>query len=274
VPLIVRVYPNGTADVNRFHEVGGLAFVVGELLDAGLLHGDVKTVAGPAGLAHYRREARLGDAGLVWEKLLVGSRDPDVLRSAASPFQPTGGLRLLQGNLGRAVVKTSAIKPERHRIEAPAVVFDRQEDLQKAFAEGRLDRDFVAVVRFQGPRANGMPELHKLMPPLGVLQDRGFQVALVTDGRMSGASGKVLSAIHLTPEAAVGGALAKLRDGDVVAIDVERGVLEVKVGEDDWNARDPAPAPPSETGIGRELFATFRRSVSGAEEGALTLSFE
>ncbi len=274
VPLVARVYPNGSADVNRFHEAGGLAFVVGELLDAGLLHGDVKTVAGPAGLAHYRREARLSDAGLVWEKLLDGSRDRDVLRDVANPFHPTGGLRLLQGNLGRAVVKTSAVKPERHKIEAPAVVFERQEDLQKAFAEGDLERDFVAVMRFQGPRANGMPELHKLMPPLGVLQDRGFQVALLTDGRMSGASGKVLSAIHLTPEAAAGGALARLRDDDVVSIDVERGVLEAKVEEDDWKARQDASAPPSEPGLGRELFASFRRCVTGAEQGALTLSFD
>ncbi|MEE8525384.1 MAG: phosphogluconate dehydratase [Thermoanaerobaculia bacterium] len=269
VPLLARVYPNGSADVNHFHQAGGLAYLIGELLDAGLLHPDVRTVAEGGNLEAYRVEARLADGTLVWDPAPAASRDRDVLRPASEPFLDHGGLRLLRGNLGRAVVKTSAVKPDRLRIEAPAVVFEHQEDLGKAFENGELDRDFVAVVRFQGPRANGMPELHKLMPPLGVLQDRGFRVALVTDGRLSGASGKVTSAIHVTPEAATGGPLAKVLDGDVIVIDPEQGTLEARA---DLAARDPAVPDlhAYHVGLGRELFATFRAAATGAEEGATT----
>jgi phosphogluconate dehydratase len=268
VPLLARVYPNGSADVNHFHQAGGLGFLIGELLDAGLLHPGVRTVAGE-GLDAYRVEARLSDGVLVWDRASVESRDRDILRPASEPFQGHGGLRLLRGNLGRAVVKTSAVKPDRLRIEAPAIVFEHQEDLAKTFQRGELDRDFVAVVRFQGPRANGMPELHKLMPPLGVLHDRGFRVGLVTDGRLSGASGKVTSAIHVTPEAAVGGPLARVRDGDVIVIDPDRGVLEARADLDSRHAAVP-DLHAYHVGLGRELFTTFRAAATGAEEGATT----
>ena len=273
VPLLARVYPNGAADVNHFHAAGGLAYLIGELIDAGLVHAGVRTVAGGDGLHAYRQEATLDGGDVVWRPASAESGDEDILRPASRPFQPTGGLRLLEGNLGRAVVKTSAVKPEHRRLEAPAIVFDHQEDLARAFAAGELDRDLVAVVRFQGPRANGMPELHKLMPPLGVLQDRGFQVALVTDGRLSGASGKVTSAIHVTPEAAAGGALARLATGDPVVIDAERGVLEAKV---DLSARPPAVPDLGayHVGLGRELFAGFRASVTSAEDGAMSFGLE
>ncbi len=269
VPLLARVYPNGSADVNHFHQAGGLTFLIGELLEAGLLHRDVRTVAEGDGLDAYRAEARLEDGEVIWSPAPAESRDRDVLRSASEPFQDHGGLRLLCGNLGRAVVKTSAVKPQRLRIEAPAVVFEHQEDLTKAFANDELNRDFVAVVRCQGPRANGMPELHKLMPPLGVLQDRGFRVGLVTDGRLSGASGKVTSAIHVTPEAAVGGPLAQVRDGDVIVIDPEQGRLEARA---DLDARDVAIADLHgyHVGLGRELFTSFRAVATSAEEGATT----
>ncbi len=268
VPLLTRVYPNGSADVNHFHRAGGLAYLIGELIDAGLLHPDVKTVAGGDGLNAYRADAHLSDSRLEWRAASGENADDTIVRPASRPFQASGGLRLLEGNLGRAVAKISAVKPEHRRVEAPAVVFDRQEDLSRAFQAGELDRDFVAVVRFQGPRANGMPELHKLMPPLGVLQDRGFQVALVTDGRLSGASGKVTSAIHVTPEAARGGALALLATGDPVVVDPENGVLEARV---DLRLREPAAPDLSidHEGLGRELFAAFRASASGAEEGAM-----
>lgn len=273
VPLLARIYPNGPADVNHFHAAGGLAYLIGELLDAGLVHPDVKTVAGGDGLHAYRAEATLADGDVVWGSKLEASDDDAILRPASRPFQGSGGLKLLEGNLGRAVVKISAVKPEHRRVEATAIVFDHQDDLPRAFAAGELDRDFVAVVRFQGPRANGMPELHKLMPPLGVLQDRGFSVGLITDGRLSGASGKVTSAIHVTPEAAAGGALARLATGDAVLIDPERGVLETRV---DVAARPPA-APDLgayHVGLGRELFAGFRASVTSAEEGAMSFGME
>ena len=266
VPLLTRVYPNGLADVNHFHRSGGLAYLIGELLDAGLLHGDVMTVAGE-GLAPYRQHALLEDGELSWHSEAPESVDETIVRPASRPFQPSGGLRLMQGNLGRAVAKISAVKPQHRRVEAPAVVFDRQEDLTAAFKAGELDRDFVAVVRFQGPRANGMPELHKLMSPLGVLQDRGYQVALVTDGRLSGASGKVTSAIHVTPEALCDGPLALLKAGDPIVVDPENGVLEAKV---DLSQRQPVTPDltSSHVGMGRELFAGFRASACGAEEGA------
>ena len=275
VPLLTRVYPNGTADVNHFHAAGGLPTLIAQLLDTGLLHGDVGTVAG-GGLASYCRMPRLDAGALVFDEVSGETADRDVLRPAREPFQPTGGLRLLTGNLGRSVIKTSAIKEKRHRIEAPAVVFESQEALSQAFAAGELDRDFVAVVRFQGPRANGMPELHKLMPPLGVLQDRGFQVALVTDGRLSGASGKVPSAIHVTPEALGGGPLAKVRDGDPIVLDAVAGSLEARVDPAEWSRRTPVELDlsASHEGLGRELFTSFRSTVSGAEQGAMTFGLE
>ncbi|MFP5336156.1 MAG: phosphogluconate dehydratase [Actinomycetes bacterium] len=271
VPLLARVYPNGSADVNHFHAAGGMAFLIGQLLDAGLLHEDVLTVAG-RGLSAYRQEPFLDSAGrLEWRDGPTESLDPDVLRPAADPFAPDGGLKLLTGRLGRAVTKTSAVAPEHRVVRAPAVVFEDQADLLAAFERGELDRDLVAVVRYQGPRANGMPELHKLTPVLGVLQDRGHRVALVTDGRMSGASGKVPAALHLTPEAAAGGPIARLRDGDVVTVDAETGVLEVDVADAVLANRPATGGPPDDatwTGTGRELFGVLRRAAGDAAAGA------
>lgn len=270
VPLLARVYPNGKADVNHFQAAGGMGFVIRELLQQGLLHEDVETVWG-TGLSGYTAEPMLDAAGqLAWREGVTASGDEAVLRPIERPFQPTGGLKVLDGNLGRAVSKTSAVAPERHVIEAPARVFHSQEELQAAFKAGSLTGDFVAVVRFQGPKANGMPELHKLMPPLGVLQDRGQKVALVTDGRMSGASGKVPSAIHVTPEAANGGPIAKIQDGDMVRFDGVNGHLTVLVDEAEWAARPVAVADlsASHVGVGRELFAPFRAAVGTADRGA------
>lgn len=275
VPLVARIYPNGTADVNHFHAAGGMAYVIGELLGAGLLHNDVKTVAGK-GLSAYRKKAELMKNGKIrWKRAGKESGDTDVLRPAARAFQPNGGLRVVEGNLGRAVVKISSVEPKHRRIEAPAVVFESPEDLQKTFDDGELDRDFVAVVRFQGPRANGMPELHKLMPALGVLQDRGFKVGLVTDGRLSGASGKVLSAIHVSPEALTGEGLAKVVDEDVIVIDPDRGILEARVAKREWHRRDEAVPDLADhhEAWGRELFAMFRINATPAEEGATTFGF-
>jgi phosphogluconate dehydratase len=269
-PLLARVYPNGRADINHFHAAGGLPFLIRELLDAGMLHEDVRTVWGE-GLRGYVAEPGLGaDGGLVWRAPAADSGDAAILRGMAKPFQATGGLRVLEGDIGRAVMKTSAVAPERHVIEAPAKVFHSQEELQTAFRAGTLDCDFVAVVRFQGPRANGMPELHKLMPPLGVLQDRGRRVALVTDGRMSGASGKVPAAIHVTPEAADGGKIALIRDGDIVRVDAVAGRLDVLVDPAEWAERVPAEADLSGNafGVGRELFGAFRANVGRADAGA------
>jgi phosphogluconate dehydratase len=260
VPLLCRVYPNGLADVNHFQAAGGMSLVIGELLEAGLLHDDVQTVAGEGGLKRYREEPVLRDGELDWQAGTGASLDPTIVAPVEKPFSVNGGLKLLTGDLGRAVIKISAVKPEHRLIEAPALVFEDQSELQTAFREGRLDRDFIAVVRFQGPKANGMPELHKLTPPLGVLQDRGFKVALVTDGRMSGASGKVPAAIHLSPEAVEGGPIAKLRDGDVLRLDAAAGRLEVLIDADEWQARVPASTDLSRyaTGLGREMFAQFR----------------
>ena len=268
-PLMARVYPNGLADVNHFHAAGGLGFMIGELLDAGLLHGDVRTVAGD-GLARYTQEPVLGDDGLAWRAGTRASLNDRILRPAADPFQRTGGLTVLTGNLGQAVIKTSAVKPEHHVVEAPARVFRDQEEIKAAFRNGALERDFVCVLRFQGPQANGMPELHALTPVLGVLQDRGFRVALVTDGRMSGASGKVPAAIHVTPEAAAGGAIARVRDGDMLRLDAAAGRLDVLGDPAEFAARAPAQADLSAnaSGIGRELFAAFRSNVGPAETGA------
>ena len=268
-PLMARVYPNGLADVNHFHAAGGLGFMIGELLEAGLLHGDVRTVAGD-GLARYTREPVLGEGGLEWREGTRASLNKRILRPAADPFQPSGGLAVLSGNLGQAVIKTSAVRPERHVIEAPARVFHDQVEVKAAFQGGALERDFVCVLRFQGPQANGMPELHALTPVLGSLQERGFRVALVTDGRMSGASGKVPAAIHVTPEAAAGGPIARVRDGDVVRLDATAGRLDVLCDAAEFAARAPAEADLSAnaSGIGRELFAAFRNNVGPAESGA------
>ena len=269
VPLLARVYPNGSADVNAFHQAGGMGFLIRELLDAGLLHPDVLTVAGP-GLRPYTQAPELGPEGLIWRDAPAASGDEGILRPALRPFSHNGGLRLLTGNLGRSVIKTSSVKPEHRRILAPARVFDSQEALQVAYRAGDLNRDFVAVVRFQGPRANGMPELHQLTPPLANLQDQGFHVALVTDGRMSGASGKVPAAIHASPEALMGGPLAKIQDGDLIELDAERGTLDIRVDPAEWALRPLAPPPPSghERGLGRELFGLFRAHATTAEAGA------
>jgi phosphogluconate dehydratase len=270
VPLLCRIYPNGLADVNQFHAAGGMGFLIGQLLDARLLHQDVRTVAGEGGLERYREEPFLEDGRLVWRPGAGATLDELVLAPVGKPFSPTGGLKLLTGNLGRAVIKISAVKPDRHVLEAPALVFNDQNEMQDAFKRGELNRDFVAVIRFQGPRANGMPELHKLTPALGVLQDKGFKVALVTDGRMSGASGKVPAAIHLTPEAADGGPIARIREGDLVRLDAAAGRLDALVAEAEWAAREPATADLGHyhTGLGRELFEPFRAAVGPADEGA------
>jgi phosphogluconate dehydratase len=269
-PLLARIYPNGTADVNHFHAAGGMGFVIRELLSAGLLHADVQTVFG-TGLDAYATEPMLdGEHGVKWIPAAEQSGDDSVLRGIKTPFQPTGGLRVLHGNLGRGVIKTSAVAPERHIIEAPARIFTDQEQVHAAFKAGELNRDVVVVVRFQGPKANGMPELHRLMPPLGVLQDKGYKVALVTDGRMSGASGKVPAAIHVTPEAAASGPIAKLRDGDLIRVDGTNGTLTALVPEAEWNAREAITEDLTQyqSGIGRDLFAAFRAAVSPADTGA------
>jgi phosphogluconate dehydratase len=273
-PLLARVYPNGKADVNQFHAAGGTVYVMRELLDAGILHADAATIFGGT-LSAYRQEPILGaDGEIAWREGPSSSGDDTILRKVETPFSATGGMRVLEGDLGRAVIKTSAVDPERHIIEAPALVFHSQEALQAAFKAGELERDFIAVIRFQGPRANGMPELHKLMPPLGVLQDRGFKVALVTDGRMSGASGKVPAAIHLTPEALDGGPIAKVRDGDIIRLDAVAGTLTVLVPAEEWAARPLASEDLSAShfGTGRELFAQFRACVGPADHGASIFS--
>ncbi len=273
VPLLARIYPNGKGDVNHFHAAGGMGFLIGELLDAGLLYPNVLTVAGEGGLTRYREEPHLRDDGEVaWRPAPSFSGDTSMLRPAAEPFSPDGGLKLLRGNLGRAVIKTSAVKAQHRVVEAPAVTFNSQEEMMDAFDRGELNRDFVAVVRYQGPRANGMPELHKLTPLLGVLQDQGFKVALVTDGRMSGASGKVPAAIHVTPESLAGGPLAKIRAGDVILVDAEQGILEALVPAAELAARDPAPVDLTayQSGLGRDLFDVFRSNALGPEQGAMT----
>ncbi|GGA78681.1 phosphogluconate dehydratase [Brucella endophytica] len=270
VPLLARVYPNGLADVNHFHAAGGMGYLIRELLDAGLLHEDVRTVWGE-GLRPYAIEPMLDEAGNVARRPAPAkSGDEKVLAPASQPFQPSGGIRVLSGNIGNAIIKISAVKPERHVIEAPALVFDSQAALNEAFKAGKLDRDFVAVVRFQGPKANGMPELHKLTTVLGILQDRGRRVALVTDGRMSGASGKVPSAIHVTPEALDGGLIGKIRNGDIVRLDAVAGTLEVLVSTAVLAARetDKIDLSGNQFGMGRELFAAFRQIAGRADQGA------
>ena len=270
VPLLAKIYPNGKADVNHYHAAGGMAFLIRNLLEGGLLHEDVTTVMGK-GLGRYTEEPRLVDGQLAWVPGPEQSGDAKVLRPIGDPFQPDGGLRLMQGKLGRGVIKISAVAPEHRTVRAQALVFDSQEAVQAAFDKGELKRDFVAVVRFQGARANGMPELHRLTPLLGVLQDQGFHVALVTDGRMSGASGKVPAVIHVSPEALLAGPLGKVRDGDTIVIDADRGVLDVEIDANEWNAR-PVEAPKhqaeNEVGFGRELFGVFRAAAAPAEMGA------
>ncbi|WP_138511168.1 phosphogluconate dehydratase [Maricaulis alexandrii] len=268
-PLLCRVYPNGPADVNHFHAAGGLSFVIRELLDAGLLHEDVQTVMGP-GLRHYATEPLQQDGELVWKDAVAESANLDVVRPVSDPFAADGGLKVLDGNIGRSVIKVSAVKPEHRQVSAPALVFESQDDFMDRFKAGELERDFIAVLRFQGPRANGMPELHRLTPALGSLQDRGFKVALVTDGRMSGASGKVPAAIHVSPEAALGGLIDKVQDGDPVVLDAAAGTLRVEV--DGLADRPSALAPASaQIGMGRELFTGFRQLAGPAEEGGLSI---
>src|SRR5574337_328395 len=271
VPLLTRIYPNGSADVNHFHAAGGMGFLIRELIGAGLLHEDVTTVMGH-GLARYAEEPWLNEDRLAWRPAPATSLETRILRPASEPFSADGGLKVLTGNMGRSVIKVSAVKPAHRVVEAPALVFDSQEALIEAFQRGELKRDFVAVVRFQGPRANGMPELHRLTPPLAVLQDEGYHVALVTDGRMSGASGKVPAAIHVTPECLAGGPLGKVRDGDLIRLDAEAGVLEAKVDPAAWAARE-CPVPDLDAhqhGVGRELFFNARGQAAGAEQGAST----
>ncbi|MBC7728645.1 MAG: dihydroxy-acid dehydratase, partial [Microbacteriaceae bacterium] len=293
VPLLARVYPNGSADVNQFQAAGGPGFVLRELLDAGYLHGDVATVAA-GGLAAYGRVPALAATTIgettttttttssptpkplmSWTDLPSTAIDDHIVRTAAAPFSATGGLKLLVGNLGRAVIKVSAVPDDRHVVEAPARVFDSQEALHQAFRAGELDRDVGAVVRFQGPQANGMPELHKLTPPLAVLQGKGFRVALVTDGRMSGASGKVPAAIHVSPEVLDGGPLGKVRDGDLIRLDAIAGTLTALVDAAEWTARElatlgAAQAEENAHDLGRDLFGGMRRTVRSAEQGAAT----
>ena len=273
VPTLTHVYPNGSADVNQFQAAGGTGLVLRELLDAGFMHADVLTVRG-GGIREFTREPYLSGAALAWADASE-SKDDTIVRRAAKPFSATGGLKLLTGNLGRSVIKVSSVPDDRHVIQAAARVFDSQQGLLDAFNAGELEKDVICVVRWQGPQANGMPELHKLTPPLAVLQGRGFKVALVTDGRMSGASGKVPAAIHVSPEAAAGGPLAKVRDGDMMRLDALTGHLNVQVAADVWAARSIDSMPltlreENSQGMGRELFTNMRRSALTAEEGALS----
>jgi len=273
-PLLASVYPNGKADVNQFQTAGGPGWIIRELIDAGCMHPDVLTMAS-GGLREYGKvPVKVGDK-LEWRDLAAESPDERIVRTAKTPFSETGGIRLLKGNLGRSVIKISAVPEDRHIIEAPAIVFDNQEELLDAFDRGELERDFIAVVRFQGPKANGMPELHKLTPPMAVLQRKGYKVALVTDGRMSGASGKIPAAIHLCPEAASGGGIAKIRNGDIIRLNATVGMLNVLVDEDEWNEREGVELSDAKRisnghGFGRELFGGMRRNVLSAEEGAVT----
>lgn len=273
-PLITRIYPNGQADINHFQDAGGMAYLIRELLSAGLVHEDVHTIAG-FGLSRYTQTPVLKDGVLCWVEGPTASKDDTVLTSVNHAFKPTGGVTVLEGNIGRAVIKTSALRSGTEVVQAPAVVFSSQHELERAFKAGELNKNCVVVVRFQGPKACGMPELHKLTPPLGVLQDKGFQVALVTDGRMSGASGKVPAAIHVTPEAVDGGAIAKIRDGDIVLVDGINGVLKVMISDDEFNRRDTATRDMSDAhwGMGRELFGGLRTTITGAEQGACSLFY-
>ena len=272
VPLLTRIYPNGSADINHFTAAGGMALLFRELLNAGLLHNDVKTICGD-GLERYTQEPKLENGELVWRDGPTESFDKEVVASVEKPFKPDGGLSVLTGNLGRAVMKTSALREPHCKIKAPAVVFEDQFELAAAFKSGDLNKDCVVVVRFQGPSAIGMPELHSLTPPLGVLQDKGFKVALVTDGRMSGASGKVPAAIHLTPEALKGGLIAKVQNGDVIELDTQTGHMTLHVDEAELTAREAkvTDVASHQIGMGREMFAGMRSTLTGAEQGACSL---
>ncbi|MCC6507080.1 MAG: phosphogluconate dehydratase [Aquimonas sp.] len=269
VPLLARVYPNGKADVNHFQQAGGMGFLIRELGAAGLLHLDARTVWGDS-LADYVHVPTLQDGNLTWSPVAAHSADPEVLRPVTHPFRTDGGLRLLLGELGQAVIKVSAVPEDRFCIEAPVRVFHEQDAVKRAFERGEFSEDVIVVVRFQGPAANGMPELHKLTPALSVLQKRGLRVALLTDGRMSGASGQVPAAIHITPEAANGGPIARLRDGDIVRLDTANGALHVLVNAQEWANREPATQDLSaaHVGLGRELFSVFRQRVGSADLGA------
>src|SRR5210317_553233 len=274
VPLLASVYPNGIADVNQFQDAGGPSFVIRELLDNGCMFDDVLTACGQ-GMEKYGQKLSVKENEILWSRFPKNSGDDSIIRTHDNPFSSTGGLKLLKGNVGRSVMKTSAIPEEKHIIEGPAMIFDSQEELLEAFDEGRLEKDFIAVVRFQGPKANGMPELHKLTPPLSVLQNKGFKVAIVTDGRMSGASGKVPAAIHMSPEAALGGAIAKIKEGDMIRINAVVGSLNVLVDEDTWFERKVETLSENKKqnnshGMGRELFGALRKNVLTAEEGAVT----
>ena len=273
IPQLTKIYPNGPADVNHFHAAGGMGVLIAELLKHGLLHEDILTVADRKGMNSYTQEPKLHDNKIVWEPCPNVSLDQEVLATVEKPFAAGGGLHVMRGNLGRGVSKLSAVSEDHQIVEAPAVVFDDQEDFLAAFQRGELEKDFVAVIRFQGPRANGMPELHKLTPPLGVLQDKGFKVALVTDGRMSGASGKVPSAIHLCPECEMGGPLAKVLDGDIISLNLQTGDVNALVDEAEFNARTPTPSRANNHhyGQGREMFGGFRLGASTAETGASNL---
>ena len=267
VPLLTRVYPNGQADVNHFHAAGGIGFVISALLKAGLLHDDVTTIYGQ-GLSAYASEPMLQDDELVWRPAPDSSGDSDIVSDCDAPFDPEGGMRLLQGDLGRGVIKTSAVKQAHRIVEAPARVFNDQNDVLAAFEAGKLERDCIVVLRFQGPAANGMPELHKLTPALSVLQDRGFHVALITDGRMSGASGKVPAAIHMTPEAKLGGPLGKINDGDVIILDSVAGTISIKASDFQKRSSVPMPQANHQAGLGRQLFRNLKERVGSAESGA------
>jgi phosphogluconate dehydratase len=265
VPLITRVYPNGAADINHFHAAGGMGFVIRTLLEKGLLHEDVHTILG-FGLSRFTKEPKIKDGAIYWDEGAHISLNNSILRSTDDPFQKDGGIRLLKGNIGRAVIKVSAVSTENRVIEAPAIVFNEQEDLIKAFKNGELEKDFIAILPFQGPKQNGMPELHQLTPTLTILQKRGFKVALITDGRMSGASGKIPAAIHVVPEARDGGAIAKIISGDIIRLDAENGVFECL---NDINTRTPTTKSNDKTvGLGREIFSNMRMNVSSSEEGA------
>ncbi|MBT8132056.1 MAG: phosphogluconate dehydratase, partial [Gammaproteobacteria bacterium] len=269
-PLLARIYPNGKADVNHFHAAGGLGCVIRQLLDAGLLHDDVETVTGH-GLDDYAQEPKLDGTTLQWQPSPAHGSDDAIISTVKKPFSETGGIKILQGPLGRAIFKTSAVPSDRMIIKAPARVFDSQEAVLEAFRNGEFTEDVVIVVTYQGPGSNGMPELHKLSPPIGAMQEQGLRVALVTDGRMSGASGKFPAAIHLTPECKAGGTLSRVRDGDMMLVDADSGRLEIDVAESELAARDPAPPPDHQPGLGRELFRVFRHAVSDAEKGASSI---
>jgi phosphogluconate dehydratase len=269
VPLLCRIYPNGQADINHFHQAGGMAFLIRELIDGGLLHNDVYTVLGEQGMDGYRKEAKF-DKKLSWVDCPKESGDKEVLTTVAQPFAATGGLKLLQGNIGRSVIKLSAVAEQHRFVQAPAKIFESQKALKNAFDQGLLNTDFIAVVRYQGPQANGMPELHQLMTVLGALQDSGYNVALITDGRMSGASGKVPAAMHMVPEALAGGMISKIAEGDIITLDGENGSLVVDVSEQTLAARDVVvpDLTGNDSGMGRELFGQMRRLMNSAEEGA------